>query len=48
MNLSKVFDKLVRQVIFGVSEAHGDINTITDALLKADVDMAAASHLALH
>ena len=35
MDLSKASDKLVHQVIFGVSEALGDINTITDALLKA-------------
>ena len=43
MDLSKAFDKLVRQVVVGVSEAHGDI---TYALLKAGVDMADASHLA--
>ena len=44
--LSKAFDKLVRQVVFGASEAHGDINTITDTLLRSGVDMVAASHLA--
>ena len=46
MDLSKAFDKLVRQVVFGVSEAHGDINTITDTLLRSGVDMVAASHFA--
>ena len=43
MDLSKSFDKFVRQVAFG---AHGDINTMTDALLRSGVDSAAASHLA--
>ena len=46
MDLSKASDKLVREVASGVSEAHGDIDMITDALLKSGVDSVAASHLA--
>ena len=46
MDLSEAFDKLVRQVVCGVSEAHGDINTITDTLLRSGVDMVVACHLA--
>ena len=38
--------EVVRQVAFGVSEAHGGINTITDTLLRSGVDIVAASHLA--
>ena len=45
---SKQFDKLVRPIVFGVREAHGDINTITDTLLRNGVDMVAASHRAHH
>ena len=43
---SKHFDKLVRQIVFGIREAHGDINTITDTLLRNGVGMVAASHIA--
>ena len=32
--------------VFGVSETHGDINTITDTLLRNGVGMVAASHSA--
>ena len=46
MDLSKAFDKLVRQVAFGATEAHGDIDMITDTLLRCGVDSVAASHLA--
>ena len=46
MNLSKAFDKLVRQVVFGVSEAHGNTDVIIDTLVRSGVDTAAASHLA--
>ena len=45
MHLSKAFDKLVRQVIFGVNEAQGDIDTSTDILSNAGVDSADVSHL---
>ena len=43
---AKHFDKLVRQIVFGVREAHGDINTITGTLLRNGVGMVAASHIA--
>ena len=46
MEVSKAFDKLVRQVAFGVNEALGDIDMITDTLLRSGVDSVAASHLA--
>ena len=46
MDLSKAFDKLVRQVVFGVSGARGDTDMIIDTLVRSGVDTAAASHLA--
>ena len=35
IDLFEVFDKLVRQVVFGISEARGDTNTIIDTLVKS-------------
>ena len=48
MDLFKAFDKLVRQVVFGVSEARGDTNTIIDTLVRSGVDVAAASSPCTH
>ena len=46
LHLSKAFDELVRQVVFGVSEARVNTDMIIDSLVRSGEDAAAASHLA--
>ena len=38
MDLSEAFDKLVRQVVFGVSEARGNTDMIIDTLVRSGVE----------